>query len=161
MIRSMPAAAVLATVLLAPVPGLAGVQVRFIHPERYVDAESFGAGSREATLAALRALIEKTAARFLAPSQTLTIDVLDVDLAGEYEPWRGSLSDVRIMRAITPPSFRLRYVLTERGRVVRRGEDVLTDVNYQMDLSARASGDRFRYEQALLADWFRQHFARP
>jgi DUF3016 family protein len=68
---------------------------------------------------------------FFASGQNLTIDILNIDLAGHYEPWRGNFSDVRIMRDATPPSVRLRYVLSEKGKRTRSGEDNLTDMNYQ------------------------------
>lgn len=152
------AGALLAAILLAPTESLASVKVRFVNPERYTDAGSFG--SRDATLAELRAYLGKLGERILGPSQTLTIDVLDIDLAGQHEPWRYSMSDVRIMRDITPPSFKLRYVLSEKGGRARSGEDHLTNINYQMNPSARFSGDRYVYEKALLADWFRQTFSK-
>lgn len=148
--------AVLAAALLVPVPGYAGVKVRFINPERYSDAGSFGAGGRDATIAAFRAHFEKLGARLLTPGQNLTIDVQNIDLAGEYEPWRRNLSDVRIMRDVTPPRIKLSYVLNEKGKRTRSGEDDLTDINYQMNPSARFASDRYGYEKALLDDWFRR-----
>jgi hypothetical protein len=159
MIRKSLLAAALIGLLLAPAPSLAGVQVRFVSPERYTDAGSFGARSRDATLAEFRTYLQRLGERFLAPGQILSIDVLNIDLAGHYEPWRRNLSDVRIMRDVTPPSFRLRYVLREKGRPTRSGEDTLTDINYQMNPSARFSSDRYAYEKALLDDWFRRNFS--
>jgi len=35
----------------------------------------------------------------------------------------------------------------------------LTDIDYQMNVSARLSGGRYAYEKALLDDWFRRNFA--
>ncbi len=159
MIRKASLGVAFAVLILAPGASFAGVKVRFIDPEHYTDAGSFGTGSRKATLAAFRTYFQKLGERFLAPGQTLTIDVLDIDLAGEYEPWRTNFSDIRIMRDTTPPSFRLRYVLTERGKRMRSGEENLMDINYQMNASARLSGGRYAYEKALLDDWFRRNFA--
>ncbi|OCK54948.1 DUF3016 domain-containing protein [Bradyrhizobium sp. LMTR 3] len=110
----------------------------------------------DATITAFRAYFEKLGRRL---GQNLTIDVLNIDLAGHYEPWRRNVSDVRIMRDVTPPSFKLRYVLTERGKARQGGEDTLTDINYQMNASVRFSSDRYACEQALLDDWFRRTFA--
>jgi hypothetical protein len=155
-IGKTPLRAVLAAALLLPVPGYAGVKIRFINPERYSNAGSFGAGGREATLAAFRTYFEKLGTRFLTPGQNLTIDVLNIDLAGEYEPWRRNLSDVRIMRDVTPPRVKLSYVLNEKGKRTRSGEDNLTHINYQMNPSARFSSDHYAYDKALLEDWFRR-----
>ncbi len=125
MIRKISVAGALAAMLLAPASSLAGVNVRFISPERYSDA-----GAGDGTLAALRTHLQRLGERFLAPGQTLTVDILDVDLAGHFEPWRRNLSDVRILRDVTPPRVKLRYVLTDRGKRGRSGEDNLTDINY-------------------------------
>jgi hypothetical protein len=154
MIRKTLFGVTLAVLILAPGASFAGVKVRFVNPERYSDAGSFDAGGRDATLSALRAHIEKLGARRLAPGQNLTIDVLNIDLAGENEPRGRTLSDVRIVRDVTPPRIRLSYVLTEKGRRTRSGEETLSDINYQMNTSARLSSDRYRYEKALLDHWF-------
>ncbi|GAB1717475.1 MAG: hypothetical protein NTAFB05_25170 [Nitrobacter sp.] len=154
MIRNMLLGAILVVLTLAPGKSLAGVKVHFINPERYADAGSFDAGGVDATLAAFRAYLEKLGARLLASNQNLTIDIRNIDLAGENEPSR--FSDVRIMRDVTPPRITLSYVLTEKGKRTRSGEETLTDINYQMNPSARLSGDRYAYEKALLDDWFRR-----
>jgi Protein of unknown function (DUF3016) len=78
-----------------------------------------------------------------APGQNLIVDVLNIDLAGHFEPWRGNFSNLRIMCDVTAPSFKLRYVLSEKGKRTRSGEDNLTDINYQMN-------------PLLLDDWFRR-----
>jgi len=150
-------AAVLAIVILAPASSFAGVQVRFIGSDRYTDAGSFES-SRASTEAALRAHFNRLGKRYLAPGQTLSIDVLDIDLAGQNEPLRFGPSDLRVMRGVTPPRIKLRYALTERGRHIRSGEETLSDINYQMNPSAHLSSDPYVYEKALLDDWFRRIF---
>jgi Protein of unknown function (DUF3016) len=97
MTRTSFLAATFIAVLLAPAPSLADVKVRFINPEHYTDAGSFGAGSSEATLAEFRSYLGKLGERLLAPGQNLTIEVLNIDLAGHFEPWSGNFSNVRIM----------------------------------------------------------------
>ncbi|OJU26468.1 MAG: hypothetical protein BGN91_01565 [Nitrobacter sp. 62-13] len=154
MIRDRFPAAALIVLLLAPGTSFASVKVRFVNPERYTDAGAFDAGGRAATLAAFRAHLERLGARLLTPRQDLTIKILNVDLAGENEPWR--LSDVRIMRDVTPPRITLSYVLAEKGKPTHSGEETLTDINYQMNPSARLSSDRYAYEKALLDGWFRR-----
>jgi hypothetical protein len=155
-------AAVLMTVALTPVQAVAGVNVRFVNPERFSDAGSNGFRSADAgVLAEIKAYLQRLGGRFLAPGQNLTIDILDIDRAGMDEPWRGgSMGDVRIMRGVTPPRIKLRYMLSEKGRQARSGEETLTDINYQMNPSARFGGDRLVYEKALLDDWFRRMFPR-
>ncbi|WP_347264850.1 DUF3016 domain-containing protein [Nitrobacter sp.] len=152
-------AAVLAVNVLSPVSSNAGVNVRFVGQGRYTDADSFNT-SRASVEAALRSHLDRLGKRYLAPGQTLNIDIVDVDLAGYLQPWRYGASNLRVVTGATPPRIELRYVLTERGRRTRRGEERLTDINFEMNPSARLSSDRFVYEKALLDDWFRRTFSR-
>jgi hypothetical protein len=159
MIRKALLAATL-LLLVSSMPSPAEVKVRFVDPDRYTDVGQYGAGSPGVTLETLRSYLGWAGERFLRPGQTLAVDILNIDLAGHVEPWRGRLLDVRILRGVTPPRIKLRWVLSERGRRLRSGENDLTDINYQMNVSARASGDRYAYEKALLDDWLRTTFPR-
>ena len=154
MIRGLVAATLLMAALLGPSPGFAGVKVRFINPERYTDADAYGGGSREATLAEFRAYLETLGRRLLAPGQNLSIDVLDIDLAGQDEP-RARGTETRVMRDVTPPRIKLRYTLSGGGRRTTSGGDDLSDMNYLMNPSGGLGG-RYGYEKALLDDWFRR-----
>jgi hypothetical protein len=111
--------------LLGPAPALAGVKVRFVNPEHYTDADFSDPGSSDVTLAVFRAYLETLGKRLLAPGQVLSIDILDIDRAGEYEP-RGRGTEARVLRDVTPPRLKLRYVLSEKGRRTCSGEDVLS-----------------------------------
>ena len=89
----------------------------------------------------------------------LDIKVTDVDLAGEFEPWRGAEFDhVRIIRAIYMPHINLSFTLTDaKGSVVNSGARELTDQAFQWR-TAWPPDDYLRYEKDLLRDWFRQEF---
>ncbi|WP_425904954.1 DUF3016 domain-containing protein [Nitrobacter sp. TKz-YC02] len=151
-------AAVLAVIILSPALSHAGVNVRFVSPSRYTDAGSYDTSSASVE-AAFRAHLDRLGKRFLAPGQNLNIDIVDIDLAGYQQPLRFAPNNVRIVNGVTLPRIVLRYALTERGRRMRSGEETLTDINYQMNPSARFSGDRYVYEKALLDDWFRRTFS--
>jgi hypothetical protein len=43
--------------------------------------------------------------------------------------------------------------------VIAAGEDALSDPFYLSNASTVASSDTFKYEKALLDDWFRKRFA--
>lgn len=150
MIRKCLIAGALIAVLFGPSPGFAGVKVRFISPERYTDAAASG-GGRAGTLAEFRSYLEALGNRYLASGQTMSIDVLDIDLAGQVEP-RSRGTEVRVLRDVTPPRIRLRYTLSGKG--TRSGEDVLSDINYQA--GGRSPIGQYSYEKALLSDWFRR-----
>lgn len=137
----------------------AGVQVNFVKPEKYHDEDFRRPFKRDGVVAEFRKIFDKLGKIYLGKGETLRIDVLNVDLAGRYEPWNG-LNDVRVLRDVTPPSFKLRYTLTKGRKVLKRGEETVTDMNYLWNPSAGRSGERFAYEKNLLRDWFRRRFKR-
>jgi hypothetical protein len=141
----------------------AEVQVTFTAPETYVDAgllREDGARAREVTLRTIREQLVRLGERYLAPSQTLEIDVLDIDLAGELEWWHGPY-DIRFLRSYTWPKIKLRYTLKDSGgQTIRSAEETVSDPSYQMNvIAATRSGEVMPYEKEMLARWFRSRFA--
>lgn len=146
--------------LLPAVPAIAGIEVRFVDPARYSDDDFRAPAQRESITADFAGFFARLGARDLKADQTLTLEILDITLAGDYEPWhRGGWGEVRILRNITPPRFRMRYVLRQRDKVVLAATETVTDINYMMNPSARGAG-RFPFEKAMLEDWFRRRFVR-
>jgi hypothetical protein len=142
-----------------PAAADAAVEVAFVSPEAYADAGSYpGDRVAPATLRELARHLERLGAARLPEGRSLKIEVLDLDLAGHFEPWRATAYNVRILRETTWPRIALRYVLTEDGRELARGEEKLSDLNYLDRPGRRLSGDPLRYEKAMLDDWFRARF---
>src|SRR5262249_16494318 len=81
--------------LCLALPAHAGVEVSFIHPERYTDA-GFGSSETQANCDEIARHLERLGQRYLGTGQDLKIDVLDVDLAGR--PHIG-VGDFRVMRS--------------------------------------------------------------
>ncbi|MFS8036222.1 DUF3016 domain-containing protein [Xanthobacter sp. AM11] len=151
---------VLVLAMLFAGPAAAGIQLRFVDPEHYSDTDFRSPAVRAGIVADFTAFFARLGARDLKPGQDLRLEVLDMELAGEYEPWRRSgWGDVRILRDITPPRFKLRYTLCQKGKVVVAATETVTDINYLMNPSGRGS-DRFSFEKAMLEDWFRARFVR-
>ncbi len=146
-----------------PVKGLPKTEVVFFEPEKFTDVSnrSFGDSEKErnATLGELRSYLIKQANRLLAPGQQLKITFTDVDLAGEFEPWRGgSMADVRIVKDIYPPDMKLAFQLTGAdGTVLKQGDRHLRDMGFMMTLSIDRN-DPLRFEKDLLDSWLRQEF---
>ena len=115
------------------------VAVAFIHPEKFTDAAPYGGLGLKAEQPALTEIgrwLEGLGARYLAPHQSLIIDVTDLDLAGEYEPRLRSY-DVRVMRDVYPPRIKIHYRLTENGHSVVEGDELVYDMNYLANPAAR------------------------
>ena len=137
------------------------VEVRFIEPDKYVDANNrFSSGLKpEATLAELRRLIEQVTSPFLAPGERLVVEILNVDLAGGPNPGANFPYGLRVVTDATPPSFRLRYTLTDRrGQRIASNEERVSDINFLLGARAAQSGS-FPYERELLREWARRRFA--
>ncbi len=92
----------------------------------------------------------------LPDGTTLELTITDVDLAGEFEPWRPE-TDVRIVRTVYPPRMSLQYsVFDVRGELVDSGEADIVDPTFDFNIGQRfLSQDRFFYERDLIASWIR------
>ncbi|WP_233577724.1 DUF3016 domain-containing protein [Paracoccus yeei] len=93
----------LPALISAPDTAAADVTVTYIAPEKFRDREFRQERTRASALAEFDKEFEKLAARYLPAGHDLAIEVLDIDLAGDFEPWNFDLRDVRIMRDTTPP----------------------------------------------------------
>jgi hypothetical protein len=142
----------------------AELSVTFVQPDRYQDAaysRPFPAERQRAEVQRdIEQHLQRLAARYLAPDDALAIEVLDIDLAGHFHPFRFQGADVRIVRDITWPRMQLRYTLTRGGQVVAGAEERLADMNFLMTGNRYSSTDRLRYEKAMLDEWFYKRFAR-
>lgn len=136
------------------------LSVSFVHPENYTDAVYSGTRGnereRQDVQQALEQHLHALAERHLPAGRTLKIEVLDIDLAGHFEPWRHRGYELRILRDVTWPSMRLRYTLSENDLVLASGEERLADMNYLGAPSIYSRDDRLRYEKAMLDRWFRK-----
>ena len=84
--------------MMSPEAANARIKVSFVEPERFTDAglhSEYGAKSRSATLTGIQQHLERLGERYLQPGQDLTIEVIDIDLAGRFELWCGSASKLR------------------------------------------------------------------
>lgn len=131
----------------------ATVNVSYTDPDHFTDA----ATTRFETAANLKALtgfLQQTGRQLLPADQTLTIEVLDIDLAGIVKPQ--PTRDLRVLNGGADwPVIRLRYRLESGGQTLASGEERIADMQYLSDLKARAETDPLRYEKAMLRDWMK------
>lgn len=131
------------------------VNVAFIKPEKFQDV---GIRQRDIdrTLHDLEQHLQQLGTKYLAGAQKMKVEILDVDLAGRYESFRlHRTDDVRVMKAADWPRIKLRYTLTDGDKVVRQGEEWVSDVNYLERINTYPESDPLRYEKRMLEDWFR------
>ena len=144
----------------------ATVSVTFVQPENFTDA-GFSRGRATARDLAelqqeMQQHLQRLADRKLAASDALQVEVLDIDLAGDFEsPRMARFSDVRVVRDFASPRIKLRYTVSQGDKVVTRGDDQLSDMNFLWSLNHYASGDRLRYEKPMLDAWFEKRIAKP
>jgi hypothetical protein len=137
------------------------ISVAFVEPEKFTDARRAEL-ERTSTgiLGELQKFIIMTGARYVPENMKLNIRVTDIDLAGDFELFRGPQADqVRITKGLYPPRIALEFELTDSAAtVVKSGKRDLTDINYQLR-SVYPREDYLRYEKDILRDWLRAELA--
>jgi hypothetical protein len=143
--------------------GAERVTVTLQKPEAFKDFKATCIGMDERTrgmLADLTQFIRTSAARYLPRGGALEISVTDIDMAGEFESWRGAQAcSVRVMLDVYTPRVVLDFRLTDRdGKVVSAGHRDLSDPLY-LTRAVTLSTDPLRYEKNLLLDWLRKELS--
>ena len=148
------AAAVLST---ASPSGAAGnAQVSYVQPDKFTDA-GHGGFDRERTMQSLTQHFD-TLGKRLPDGQTLRVEVLDVDLAGEV--WPRGPHEVRVLRGRADwPHLTLRYTVLDNNRTVKAGEARLTDMAYLFDRHRQAQYSDLPFEKRMLDRWFKEEIA--
>jgi Protein of unknown function (DUF3016) len=133
-------------------------EVSFPNEARYTDAGAYGT-ERAANLAQLAAHLKRLAQRDLPEGQKLTVEILDVDLAGEARPWRRMPSEVRVLRGRADwPRIELRYTLSGEPGNTRSATESIADLNYLQRIGSYGSSEPLVYEKRMIDDWFRARF---
>jgi hypothetical protein len=147
----------------APVPG--AVTIVFDHPEKYTDVKDSWSDydnerGRDHYLPLLREHLEKTVARRLPAGQQLTLTFSDIDLAGDFEPWRGvQFDDIRVVKDIYVPRLNFAFKVTDAsGAVIKSGDRKLVELGFQLGITPGFRDDPLRYEKAMLDNWLGQEF---
>lgn len=114
-------------------------------------------------LADLAQYMRKRAEAQLPAGERLQLTIVDVDRAGDYEPWRRlGQQDVRIIRDIYPPRMTVQYKRFDAsGAVVAEGERKITDPGFLVNASPLHDTDPLRYEKRMIDSWLRREFKEP
>ena len=155
LIRPCALAALCAGLLLASGAASAGpATVTFGDLDQFADVprESW---TRDEVMADLRDHFAALAAK-LPAGQELKVEVLDVDLAGRTWPGLWGARDLRVLNGGADwPHMKFRYQIVQDGRVVKSGEETVSNMNYMAGLNRYSTGDLLRYEKQMLDTWFR------
>ena len=139
--------------LLASGAAWAEVHVTYVKPEEFIDVPR-NAVDRERTLKEFSEHFAKLGQK-LPPGQNLTIEVLDVDLAGRLVPRRNGVDDIRLLNGAADwPHMKLHYTLEANGQVLRSATSDLSNMMYMARMNRYSEGDPLRYEKQMLDEWF-------
>ncbi len=142
------------------------ITAEFVKPEAFTDFRESHFDSdkeREHLISEFNSLLASLS-RFVPEGQKLELRFTDIDLAGDFEPWRGPQFDqIRIMKEIYSPrmKFDFRIVDAKTGAVLRQGSEKISDMGYLMNAARIPSGDALRYDKDMLTNWVRQAFPKP
>jgi DUF3016 family protein len=158
--KSLAAAAVFAVLAL---PVHAHTEVYLVSPEKFTDVgrDRLRTSSKE-DLASLRDHLLRKGDSVLPHGDHLQVWITDVDMAGDFEPWKTPHQDIRIVRDVYPPKVTLRFRWTGAdGTVKGEGDRVLTDHAFMQDATARTTNSAMRFEEALLDRWLLRELKAP
>jgi hypothetical protein len=149
----------------APAPADPRAEVAFFEPEKFTDVKDsyMSADVRRTTyLDQIRDHILDRSKNYIPAGWHLQVTITDVDMAGDFEPWRGpQFDDVRIIKDMYPPKIDLTFRLTDaEGNVVKEGKRTLRDTSFLMKITPYFNTDTMRHEKALLDDWMAEEFPR-
>ena len=150
------------------VPSAAPVQVEFVDPENFTDADNHASSwprQLDDVTAAFRGRLERVGTACLPRGQTLAIRILDIQLAGRVEPAFTMIGGggVRLMRNADWPSVKLSYRWQDaQGGLLGHSETRISDLDYLHHLSWNHDRDaRYGIELTMLERWFRGEFCAP
>lgn len=137
------------------------VTVNFVDSDNFTDftASSSRTIGQETYVKELSKFITSKVEAKLPPGYRAEVVVTDVDMAGEFEPWRrGGFDDVRIVKDLYPPRINLSFrILNEGGEIVSEGDRKLRNLGFMYAMRPLDS-DPLRHEKELLAQWIRREF---
>ena len=164
-----PVLATIAGLLILPfgaTPALAAeVSLQYEEPEKFSD---LGDNRRfdESTFARFKDAMDDAfgdvADRYLDDGASLEVTFLDVDLAGETEPWMAPpMHELRVVRDIYPPRLKFHFIVRDAsGEKMKEGTAQLSDNAFLWNIgtpTTSAFSRTFVYESDLIDTWARRN----
>ncbi|TWX55166.1 DUF3016 domain-containing protein [Colwellia hornerae] len=138
----------------------AEVNVTWTDPDKYRDIDA-GTEGRKRFQENMFSEFEKhlsKLAKALPVSQTLNIEVTDIDLAGDV--LASGLHQIRVIKDLYFPRIKLSFTLINAEKAIILSDNVnLKDMNFMMGGRLKYRNNALGYEKKLLDDWFKDVFA--
>ena len=114
--------------------------------------------ARGTWLTDLAKYLRKGAEARLPAGERLELTIVDVDRAGDFEPWHGvDHQDMRIVRDIYPPRMTIRFKRYDAsGAMIGEGERKLSDPAFLLGTTPINNSDPLRYEKRMIDSWLRR-----
>jgi hypothetical protein len=147
------------SLLLSPTSFAASSEVTWTDYKSYRDIHE-GNGGRKQFRERIFEDFEKHFAQLAATlpeGQTLTIDVTDVDLAGDTHV--GGINRMRVIKHMYSPRMNFSYKLVAAdGNVIQSEDVVVKDMNFMSNTNLKYRNKSLGYEKKMLDDWFDETF---
>jgi len=136
-------------------------EIIFQHPDKYTDIKDAFTSTEKGEKGNLDILgnyIVELANHLIPDGYKLTMVFTDVDLAGDFEPWRGpQADDIRIIKDIYPPDYKFTWKVTgPAGQVVKQGNEDYRDIDFQMHFSIDYTTP-LKDDKAEFQNWMDEH----
>ncbi len=136
------------------------VEVSFVKPERFADVRSTYQRVDDGLLKALATHFQTALTPHVPDGQTLRIEVLDVDLAGEFRPRFSTSPDVRVVGLGADwPHLKFRYAMSSASGAAELAEVQLSDLAYNLRSVGRYNDGPLHYERRMIDEWAGKTFA--
>ncbi|MBR9727581.1 DUF3016 domain-containing protein [Shewanella intestini] len=140
-----------------PITEAGAVKIEWQQPDKFRDVKTSNERQSRFEMRLFNTLTEnlnKEVQKSLQPNQRLTLQVTNVDLAGDMRPTFGATSgDLRIIKDLYPPKITFSYQLLEGGKVIIAGDENLRDMTFLTQTRVRTHKP-FQYETLMLNKWF-------
>lgn len=143
--------------------GAAELKIEWQNPEKFRDADYYyngGEKSKKIVMTNLERYFTTEAKRMLPEGTVLEMTVTELDLAGDFEPWRSpSFQDIRIVKEIYPALIEFDYkYLGADGAVLSEGSERLRDTLIPRSIVATqlSRSENYPYVKTLVKDWMRK-----
>jgi hypothetical protein len=138
------------------------VEVNFDNPAEFTDfTQSYSSRDygQDGLMDQFREFLQERIAPRLAAGQRVVVTFKDIDLAGDFEPWRGPRADdIRIVKDIYVPRVKLEFrLLNADGTVAAEGQRDLKNLGFMMS-SPFPQSDSLRWDKDMLNSWIRSEF---